>query len=162
MATPLEIRRIYGLAKGAGIDDNDDLHAVVEGVTGSTSIKALTTKQINAVSAELISRMRLGASAPPEPPRHTGMTENPGMMTIAQQKLAWRLIYRLMELDRQPKLHEDGSTYTPAERLCGAVKKELAITAPPTDPLRFVSFERGEKLIESLKRYVRSAEKRGR
>ena len=46
------------------------------------------------------------------------------------------------------------------ERMCGAIGKILGITAVPEDPFKWVSFEQGRDLIEGLKRYVYSAEKK--
>ena len=80
-----------------------------------------------------------------------------GMMTPEQQSLAWRLVYRLIELDA------NASRATAAERMAGAIKKELGITTVPgRDIFKWVSFEDGAKLIEKLKRYVRSAENKAR
>lgn len=82
-------------------------------------------------------------------------------MTAEQQKLAWRLMYRLQELDVKPKLHENGQPYTVGERMAGAIQTILGTTAiPGKDIFKWVSFEDGTKLIEGLKRYVRSAERK--
>ena len=83
------------------------------------------------------------------------------MITAEQQSLAWRLMYRLQELDEKPKLHEDGSPVTVGERMAGAIEKILGISAMAgKDVFKWVSFENGSKLIEYLKRYVRSAERK--
>ena len=74
------------------------------------------------------------------------------MMTAAQQGLAWRLVYRLDEL-------EPTAASVP-ERIIGAIEKILGITASKSDPFRWISFEEGSRLIEQLKRYVRSSERR--
>ena len=77
------------------------------------------------------------------------------MMTPEQQSLAWRLIYRLKELDTSPNSASAG------ERMAGAIRKELGITTVEgKDIFRWVSFDDGAKLIEKLKMYVRSAERR--
>lgn len=76
----------------------------------------------------------------------------PGMMTDSMKRLAWFLAYRLEELD-------DKNIPVPANiRLAGAVKKVLGITADQSDPLVWIKFNEGMKLIEYMKRYVRSAE----
>ena len=76
----------------------------------------------------------------------------PGMMTVAQQKKAWSLVYRLDEIE--PK------NVPVVERLIGAIEKILGITASKDEPFRWVNFDDGTRLIEQLKRYVRSAERR--
>ena len=76
----------------------------------------------------------------------------PGMMTVSQQKKAWSLVYRLDELE--PK------EVPVIERLLGAIEKILGITASKSDPFRWINFDDGTRLIEQLKRYVRSAERK--
>ena len=46
------------------------------------------------------------------------------------------------------------------ERLLGAIEKILGITASKSDPFRWINFDDGTRLIEQLKRYVRSAERK--
>ena len=74
------------------------------------------------------------------------------MMTTAQQGKAWALIHYLDEIE--PKEVPE------VERLIGAIEKVLGITASKTDPFRWINFDDGTKLIEQLKRYVRSAERK--
>lgn len=76
------------------------------------------------------------------------------MMTAPMKNYAKFLAHILEELDEKtPPVPADS-------RLAGAVRKVLNITAPDEDPLKWVHFDDGMKLIESLKRYVRSAERR--
>ncbi|NCB52451.1 MAG: DUF1018 domain-containing protein [Clostridia bacterium] len=154
-----QIQRVYALASGIGIlergSHDDDLHALVYRLTGKTSISELTDQDFRLVERELMQLMRL--SEHPAPLKTTGRKkdeEAAGMMTRAQQGLAWRLIYRLGELD--------GSKAAPGDRMCGAIKKILNIDAGLEAPMRWVSFDNGAKLIEQLKRYVRSAERRAK
>ena len=78
------------------------------------------------------------------------------MITINQQRMAWALIYRLMELDG---VSVDKSMA--GKRMAGAIRKELGVTTVEgEDIFRWVSFDDGAKLIEKLKMYVRSAERR--
>jgi hypothetical protein len=154
-----QIQRIYALGAGIGIlesgNENDDLHALVSRITGKEHIKELTVTEFDAVESELMRLMRYGT-------RNTPLKKNSrkkveavaGMMTPQQQSLAWRMIYRLCELDKQP------TAATPGERMVGAVKKILGIDATVEAPFRWVDFESGAKLIERLKRYVYSAEKK--
>ena len=77
-----------------------------------------------------------------------------GMMSPAQQSLAWRLMYQIQRYDVKVSDKLIGA------RLAGVVRKTLKITASDTDPLRWVNAENGNRLIETLKRYEKSAEKK--
>lgn len=152
---------IFGLSKGLGID-KDNLHVLVNGLTGCESLTELTDVQAETVIRELRSRMRYGNRS--EPMNHNPKEKPaavPGMMTAEQQSLAWRLMYRLQELDRKPKLHDNGQPFTVGERMAGAIGKIIGVTTVPgKDIFKWVSFDDGTKLIEGLKRYVRSAERK--
>ncbi len=77
------------------------------------------------------------------------------MMTEKQIKLAWRYVYRLVELDQSENKAEAG------ERMFGAIKKVLGVEeANVRYPFKKITKEQGEKLIENLKRYVLSAERK--
>jgi hypothetical protein len=155
-----QIQRVYALGAGIGIlengNENDDLHALVSRITGKEHIKDLTDTEFNAVERELMRLMRYGTRPAPlkKSARRTKPEAVPGMMTPEQQSLAWRMIYRLCELDKQP------TAATPGARMVGAINKILGIDATVEAPFRWVDFESGAKLIERLKRYVRSAEKK--
>lgn len=160
--TAVQRKAVFGLSKKLGMD-NDELHCLVYGVTGCESLKELTDGQAGDVIKELDERRKnRDRNIPPEkrdPKAYKPAV--PGMMTTAQQSLAWRLIYRLKELDEKPRLHEDGKPYTAGERMAGAIYKITGITAKEGKNIfNWVSFEDGEKLIEGLKRYVRSAERK--
>ena len=77
-------------------------------------------------------------------------------MPPAQQSLAWRLMYQIQRYDVKI------SNQTVGARLAGVVRKTLEITASDTEPLKWVNAENGNILIETLKRYVKSAEKKYR
>lgn len=109
---------------------DDDRHALIYGVTGKESMTELTAAETKAVLHELMERMKIKNR--PELPRRK----------------------------KEPAPAVAGMM-TAAERMSGAIKKELGITTVPgKDIFRWVSFDNGAKLIEQLKRYVRSAEKR--
>lgn len=76
----------------------------------------------------------------------------PGMITNHMKDKVWALMYQLDEL-------EPTAASVP-ERLIGAIEKILGITASRADPFRWIKFDEGTKLIEYLKRYVSSAERR--
>lgn len=148
-------KKLYTLANSLGLVENgskeDPFHQLVYGLTGKEHVSELTSEEARAIQAELQERMRLKNHS--EPPKKKVIKENvPGMMSAAQQRLAWRLVYRLDELEPT-----DASV---SERLIGAIEKILGITASRADPLRWVDCDNGMKLIEHLKRYVRSAERR--
>lgn len=152
--TVQERKAIFAMCRDLHIDD-DNRHALIYGVTGKESLTELNDSETKAVIHELMERMKLhNRNAPLE--NRKPKTYNPpvaGMMTPEQQSLAWRLVYRLIELDA------NASRATAAERMAGAIKKELGITTVPgKDIFKWVSFEGGAKLIEKLKRYVHSAE----
>lgn len=150
-----QIRRIYAIGAASGIvergNKDDDLHALVYQMTGKTSVSSLTAAEGDAVERELKSKC---GQASPTKKTYREASGVPGMMTKAQQSLAWRMIYRLQELDTKPE------SATPGERMCGAIKKILGVDASVQSPMRWIDAEGGEKLIEQLKRYVRSAERR--
>lgn len=147
-------KRLYALASGLGLverNNKDDLfHQLVYGITGKEHVSELTVSEANAVQAELKERMKLKNHNKPLKKRQEDSV--PGMMTDSMKRLAWFLAYRLEELD-------DKNIPVPANiRLAGAVKKVLGITADQSDPLVWIKFNEGMKLIEYMKRYVRSAE----
>lgn len=158
--TKEQIKRLYALGSGLGIvgrGREDMLHTLVEAMTGKESVSSLTQDEFKKVQGELLNRMR-GANRPvPEPKTRKIQEAVPaGMMPREQQSLAWRMIYRLQELDPEEK-----ETYaTPGERMCGAIKKILSIHADVKEPFRWVGFDQGQQLVEQLKRYVRSAERK--
>lgn len=151
--TDSERRRIFGLARQLGIG-SEELHILVKGVTGCCSINDLNKKQTYDVISELNKRIKLsGSSAPVKSSKHKKEeTIVPGMITPNQKNYCWNMIYYLCELE--PRNATEG------ERMCGAIGKILGITADLKDPFKWVSFEQGRDLIEGLKRYVYSAEKK--
>ena len=75
-------------------------------------------------------------------------------MTEGQERKIWRLMYELQELSP--------SSAALGERLCGIIKKEFKIDATSKSPLAWFSFNDASKMIEILKRYVSSAEKKAK
>lgn len=161
-----QIQIIYALGAKTGTleqgNKDDALHIIVERVTGKNSVKELTEQEFNAVAYEL--RALLPAEERKESKGKTKeelkdekeeVEEVAGMITSKQQALAWRFIYRLAELD-------PNSEVSNGKRLCGAIEKLCGVSSHASEPFRFVTFEMGEKLIENLKRYVRSAERRAK
>ncbi len=149
-------KKLYAMAANAGLVEHgnkeDPFHQIVYNVTGKTSVKELTKREAKLVEAEII--------------RHTGDNVSgdriknqeavPDMMSPAQQSLAWRLMYQIRRYDVKVSNKSVGA------RLAGVVRKNLKISASDTEPLKWVNAENGNKLIETLKRYVTSAEKKYR
>lgn len=151
--TDSERRRIFGLSKQLGMT-NDELHLLVNGVTGCYSLKDINKAQIYDVIKELNERVkRSGSSVPRQASKPKAERKAvPGMITPNQQAYCWSMIYRLAELE--PRKATEG------ERMCGAIKKILGVTAIPSAPFKWVTFDQGRDLIEGLKRYVESAERK--
>ena len=151
MAAAELTKKIYGLGAACGIVDPgskaDGLHDVVYRISGKASVRELTEAEARKVIAELRTYLRLSKSEPPPMAR--------SKMTSEQTKLAFQYIYRLEELDTTP------SKSTPRERLCGVIRKVLGIEVDPgKDIFKGFSVEQGSAVIEELKRYVRTAERR--
>lgn len=153
--TAQQIQQIYSLGAKIGIvgnDKNDDLHAFIESLTGKNSIKALDENEYKTVVKELVKR----AGTPDKASKKSTKTynQNPGGMTPGQQKKVWYLMYQLAGCDKQP------SPIPIGDRLCGIIKKELKIDAVSENPFEWLTYQEGSVLIERLKKYVSSAEKK--
>ncbi|MDE5854045.1 MAG: regulatory protein GemA [Ruminococcus sp.] len=147
-------RRLYAIASKCGLverDNKDDaLHQIIFSITGKTSAKELTAKEIKAVEAEILERY--GNEISGNKIKNQEAVE--GMMPPAQQSLAWRYMYEIKSYDLKQ------SDKTVDERLAGVVRKELGITASGENPLVWVDAKDGNRLIEALKRYAASAERK--
>lgn len=159
MAAKEQIRRIYAIGSQLGIKGkghDDLLHELVYGVTGKSSIGELNDKEAKAVLSELYKRQ------PPAPKTKCKKNDdnepgNNGMATPDQQRLCWRYCYRLKELDPNPDSAEV------FDRLKGAIAKVCGTNIiPHDDPFRCVTQEQCSGLIEQLKRYVNTAERRAK
>lgn len=137
MIEKAQIKRIYAAGAKLGIvghDREDNLHNMIMSMYGKESIKDLTKSE----ASGLLKRLNEQTI--------------PGRITEQQKKKCWALIYRLCELDPREAAAN--------ARLAGAVQKILGIPSLPKNPLKWVTFEQAEKLIEYLKRYVRTEEKK--
>ncbi len=135
-------KKLYAMAAALGLlergSKEDAFHQLVYGLTGKEHVSELQN--------------RLRSAAPNVTKKRSRKKDVPGMMTAAQQGKAWALIHCLDEIE--PKEVPE------VERLIGAIEKVLGITASRVDPFRWINFDDGTKLIEQLKRYVRSAERK--
>lgn len=162
MLAATQIQRIYGMGAVLGIvegnNKDDMLHCLVSDITGSTSIKQLSDEQYKAVVSELAQRIKTSSLQPPPHPTKAKRTKRyeavAGGVTEGQQRKIWYLMYQLQACDTKP------CTSSLGERLCGIIKKELKVDAIPKKPLQWLDYKAGNKLIEILKNYCRSAERK--
>ena len=145
-------KQIWGIAHNLGMSP-EDLHNLCQSITGCYSLKELDAMQTAELMAELNKRQGGNRNYKKKPVR----TEA-GMMTASQQNMAWRCIYRLIELDPEP------SKAQPGERMVGAIKKILGETVMTDKKEIFarIHMDEGSKLIEGLKRYVKNAERKAK
>lgn len=150
----MKSRNLYAIAANAGLVEHgnkeDSFHQIVYSVTGKTSVKELTSREMKQVENEIRSRISENVSGD----KIKSQEAVTGMMSPAQQSLAWRLMYQIQRYDVKVSDKSVGA------RLAGVVRKTLKITASDNEPLKWVNAENGNKLIETLKRYVKSAEKK--
>lgn len=144
---------LYAIASNAGLVEHgnkeDPFHQIVYSITNKTSVKDLSSREMKLVENEIRNRCKNISSD-----KIKNQEAVSGMMSPAQQSLAWRLMYQIQRYDVKVSDKLIGA------RLAGVVRKTLKITASDTDPLRWVNAENGNKLIETLKRYEKSAEKK--
>lgn len=153
------IKRIYALGAqlgltGAGRSRENELHALVLGLTGKESIKALTPAEGQLVERELRRRMAAASPAATNRRRERKYTEVPGGLSAKQQKMIWYLMFQLEKFDPSP----EGVQLR--DRLCGLIEKQCRITVSPADPFRWLRAEQGGDLIEALKSMATRAEER--
>lgn len=154
------VKRIYALGnllgiKGRGHDDA--LHALVQGLTGKESVKALTPAEAQEVERELKQRLaqhkqQAGEKKPKKKARQ--YEELPGGPSAGQQRYVWYLMQQIETFD-PPK---DGVALR--YRLCGMVEKMFGVTAFPEQPMRFITARQCGSLIEALKPMAERAELR--
>lgn len=147
-------RNLYAIAVKNGLVEHgnkeDAFHQIVYSVTEKTSVKDLTSREMKLVENEISQRTNDNISGD----KIKSQEAVPDMMSPAQQSLAWRLMYKIRRYDVKV------SNQTVGARLAGVVRKTLKVSASDTEPLKWVNAENGNVLIETLKRYVRSAEKK--
>ncbi len=146
-----QIRKIYAISNALGISDSraeeDELHVLISGLTGKVSIKELTYREASMVIERL---EELQGKAVSTRPRKSSKEHKSrlGGVTSGQQKKIWALMYELKKYDRTPNDVQLG------DRLCAVIKKEFHADATAKNPFAWISFEQGNDLIETLKRYV--------
>ena len=132
---------------------DDLLHNLVLSLTGKNHISTLTESEYKTVINELYTQLKINSYEDPPHPKAVYKTA-PGMMSVGQQKRVWKLMYELKDLDVAPSGAGLG------DRLCSIIKKELHVDSSAKDPFRWLSYKQGSKLIEIVKKYIESAQRR--
>ncbi len=162
MLSNAQVQKIYAMGSKLGMvgsknHSDDMLHELVYNLTGKGSVRSLSSDEYKAVVSELAVRLKIEQLAPTAPPQHPRKKQHKSTakgMSEGQQRKVWYLMYQLIGCDLKPV------TATKGERLCGIIKKELHIDCIPAEPFAWMGFEDGNRLIEILKKYVKSAERR--
>ena len=144
-------KRMYGLARELGmstrsLDQDDDLHLLVAGITGKQSLRSLTYTEAEQIIGELRHRQRFRTD--PQP------SEKPGGVTIGQQKKIIALMCELRKFDDPP------SRATIEQRVSGVIRRELHIEATANAPYQWLNYRHGNKLIEVIKGYLDTAQRK--
>lgn len=139
-----QTKKIYAIANALGFVDrtdkeNDVLHMIIHSQTGKTSTKALTYREANAIIAYL------------EKQQNQTVQE---VMSQGQKKKCWQLMYELQSLDSEPNPASVG------ERLAGIIERQFKVKSTPQRIFNHLSKDEGNQLIEILKNYIKTAERR--
>lgn len=152
-----QTQKIYAMAARAGVlesgNKNDMLHTIVYRLTAKESIRSLDENEYKAVVSELAQMLKLQNLEPPQSPRKYADSGR-GKMSDGQRRKVWQLMYQL------EKYVAKQSTAKLGDRLCGIIKKELRIDCTTKQPFRWLTYQQGVTLIEKLKKYVESAQRR--
>lgn len=147
MATGKQIQRIYALGAKCGLLDrergnDDDLHLWIKQWSRKDHISELTEKQADFIIARLIDYKE---NVCPEKPAQIEQ------ITGEQQGLCFRLMYKLAQIDP--------SEVEVRERLRGLICKVTGKNVRADGDIFFkVSRDEGARIIEMLKRIIRSEE----
>lgn len=139
-----QTKKIYAIANALGFVDrtdkeNDILHMIIHSQTGKTSTKDLTYREANAIIAYL------------EKQQNQTVQE---VMSQGQKKKCWQLMYELQSLDKEP------NTTPVGERLAGIIERQFKVKSTPQRIFNHLSKDEGNQLIEILKNYIKTAERR--
>lgn len=138
-----QTKKIYAIAYSLGFVDRSDkddiLHMIIISQTGKTSCKKLTYKEANEVINYL------------EKQQNKEIKE---IMTQGQKKKCWQLMYELQSLDAVPNNTPIG------QRLAGIIERQFKVKSTPQRVFNRLSKEDGNQLIEILKKYIKTAERK--
>lgn len=150
MITKEQVKTIYRMGASLGMVErgrDDPLHHLVAGLTGKESVSELSGAEASKVIGELRHRLRFSSGAAPK-------AHLPGGVTEGQQRKILALMCELRKLDEAP------ISATIEERVAGIIQKELRITAPARDIYVWMSYRDAVKLIEIIKGYLASAQRK--
>lgn len=160
MLKPQQTQRIYAMVARLGVlesgNKNDMLHTIVYRLTQKESIRSLDENEYKTVVSELAERLKLqNLTEPPKPYKKKKYEDSGrGKMSDGQRRKVWQLMYQLEKYDTEPTTAKLG------DRLCGIIKKELKIDCTSKQPFRWLTYNQGVTLIEKLKKYIDSAQRR--
>lgn len=149
MVTGKQIQRIYALGAKCGLldcerGDDDDLHLWIKQWSQKDHISELTEKQADFIIARLIDYQN--NVCPPKP-------EDREFITNEQKKLCFGLAYKLAKLSP--------SKVEVRDRLRGLIRKVTKKNIKTDGDVFFkVTREEGSRIIETLKRMIRSEERK--
>lgn len=147
-----QIRKIYAIAQELHMvtrDRDDVLHDLITQMTGKASVKELTYDEACQVIGELEAKQ--GTPPPRHKPRKVRLVKQGGV-SDGQKRKVWALMYQLERIS--PSVTPVG------KRLCAIIKKELQMDAFEKDPFAWLNYKAAAKLIECLKGYIQSAQKK--
>lgn len=137
-------RKLYAIATELNLvergNPEDPFHQTVYRITGREHVSELTEKEEKAVLKELL--------------EYRETEKNPQRISLSHRKKAWALIYKLCDLDP--------SGAEASERLCGAIEKILNTSSFRRNPFRWMKERDADRLIETLKGYVKTAKNKKR
>ena len=154
--TTQQLRTIYALASKAGIVDrsrsDDNLHLLVQAETQKEHLSDLTYGEAQHLVVLLRGRV--------DTVNHDSMTNRreqsaSGGVTDGQKRKIWKLMYLLVGCDQNGP-----AKASVGKRLCGIIHRQFGIDADAKDPTRWMTYKQANKLIEILKKYIDTAEKR--
>lgn len=139
-----QIKKIYAIANKlkyviAGQKD-DVLHMIIENMTLKDSVKELTYSE----AAKLICYLE----------QQQALTEKNEKVSETQKKKIWALMYDLRDKDMTIDPTPIG------ERLAGIIRRQFAVASSPQRLFTHLNYDDGNALIEILKHYVATAERK--
>jgi len=119
--------------------ENYILHMIIFNMTNKESVKDLTYNQANKVIDYLKQQ------------QDKSLVEN---MSEGKKKKVFSLMYQLKDLDGEPNIIPIG------ERLSGIIERQFKVRSTPKYLFTNLSKDDGNKLIEILKNYIGTAERK--
>lgn len=137
-------KKIYAIASSLKYVDrndkeNDILHMIIYNRTGKSSVKDLTRQEANEI-IEFLNKQQDKSI--------------PDKMSEGQKKKVFSLMYQLKELDLVKNDVPIG------ERLAGIIERQFKVRSTPKYLFTNLTQEDGNKLIEIIKNYIGTAERK--